>query len=76
MRDRFRWAGMGLGAWVGLVVGVSLISLSIHRRRSQFQPDQARCVSCGRCFWYCPYEQWRLGLIQTLPEGMESPQPS
>lgn len=73
LRDRFGWAGMGLGAWVGLVVGAQLIYLSIHRRRTEYQPDRANCVSCGRCFWYCPYEQLRLGLIQTLPAGLPEP---
>jgi formate hydrogenlyase subunit 6/NADH:ubiquinone oxidoreductase subunit I len=51
-----------------LVVGVKLIHLSIRRRRTEYQPDKANCVSCGRCFWYCPVEQLRLGLIQTLPD--------
>ena len=51
-------------AWVGLVIGVKLVHLSIRRRREEYVPDRAGCVSCGRCFWYCPGEQARLGLIQ------------
>ena len=66
LRRRFATAGAWLGAWVGLVLGVKLIYLSIRRRRVDFQPDTANCVSCGRCFWYCPCEQVRLGLIETL----------
>ncbi|NQT39950.1 MAG: 4Fe-4S binding protein [Planctomycetes bacterium] len=57
-----RW----LGAWVGLVIGIKLIHLSIRRRRKDYQPDRAGCVACGRCFWYCPPEQARLGLIADL----------
>lgn len=59
-------AGSWLGAWVGLVIGVKLIGLSIRRRRDEYEPSRAGCVSCGRCFWYCPSEQERLGLVQDL----------
>ncbi len=65
--ERFRLAGGWLGAWVGLVFGVKLVHLSIRRRRTDYEPDRANCVSCGRCYWYCPHEQLRLGLIETLP---------
>jgi len=27
------------------------------------QPDRAACVSCGRCFWYCPCEHAKQGLV-------------
>jgi ferredoxin len=63
----FHWLGGGLGAWAGLVIGIRLIALSLHRRRVDYEPDRANCVSCGRCFWYCPHEQVRLGLIDALP---------
>ena len=62
----YGWAGAWFGGWVGLVIGVKLIHLSVRRRRDEFRPDVAKCVSCGRCFWYCPKEQERLGLIRTL----------
>ena len=62
----FASAGGWLGLWVGLVVGVKLLHLSIRRRRVDYQPDRSGCVSCGRCFWYCPGEQARLGLIQDV----------
>lgn len=65
-RERFALAGAGFGAWVGLVVSFKLIQLSIRRRRTEYEPDRARCVSCGRCFSYCPKEQVRLGLIPSL----------
>lgn len=73
LRERFAWAGRWLGAWLGLVIGAKLIYLSIRRRRSDYQPDRANCVSCGRCFWYCPCEQVRLGLIDTLPSPSAEP---
>ena len=67
LRREFARAGAWLGIWVGLVVGVKLIHLSIRRRRTEYEPDPSRCVSCGRCFWYCPHEQVRLGLIDAVP---------
>jgi outer membrane protein assembly factor BamB/ferredoxin len=70
-RHKLALAGMALGAWIGLVVGVKLIHLSIRRRRADYDPNPANCVSCGRCFWYCPQEQARLGLIE-VEEKAES----
>jgi ferredoxin len=68
LHEQFAYAGAWLGAWIGLVVGVKLIGLSIRRRREEYQADRGNCVSCGRCFWYCPEEQVRLGLIETIPK--------
>ena len=61
------------GAWIGLVIGVKLIHLNIRRRRTEYEPDRANCVSCGRCFWYCPNEQVRLGLIDVAPAAPLAP---
>jgi hypothetical protein len=49
-----RLGAMLFGGWVGLVVGGKLIALNLRRRRDDWQPDRGTCVSCGRCFWYCP----------------------
>ena len=49
-----------LGVWVGLVALVKLIHLSVRRRRTDYEPDPATCVSCGRCFVYCPVERERI----------------
>jgi ferredoxin len=67
LRQRFRRLGGGLGAWVGLVLGVRLVALGLRTRRTDYEPDRANCVSCGRCYWYCPHEQVRQGLIKSLP---------
>ena len=67
LRRQFARLGTWLGAWIGLVIGIKLIHLSIRRRRTEYEPDRANCVSCGRCFWYCPKEQVRLGLIDVTP---------
>ena len=67
-QQRFVRIGGWLGAWVGLVLSVKLVQLSIRRRRTDYHPQQAGCVSCGRCFKSCPVELVRLGLIQDVSE--------
>jgi len=52
--DQYKWLGGLLGGWIGLVIGVKLVSLTIHRRRADYEPDRGRCVSCARCYEYCP----------------------
>jgi ferredoxin len=59
IRERFRFGGWLLGGFIGLVVGAKLISLSVWRRRSDYEPDPAGCLACGRCFEYCPRERLR-----------------
>jgi len=54
LRDQYYRYGRWFGAWIGLVVGLKLVHLSLHRHRDDYQPDPARCVSCGRCVRYCP----------------------
>ncbi len=58
-------AGFGLGGWVfggfvGFVIGLKLIGLSVWRRRPGYEADRASCLACGRCFEYCPREHLRL----------------
>jgi len=57
------WAAFGAahlcGGFVGLVIGLKLVGLSIRRRRTDFEADRASCVGCGRCFASCPVERTR-----------------
>ena len=55
----FAWGAAGLGAFVGFVIGCKLLQLSIRRRRTDYEPNRATCMSCGRCFKYCPRERLR-----------------
>jgi len=59
IREDYRLAGLAFGAWAGLVVGGKLIALSVRRTRTGYEPDRAHCLSCGRCFSYCPREHQR-----------------
>jgi polyferredoxin len=42
------------GVFIGLVIGLTLIGLSVKRSRKTYEIDDARCVNCARCFNYCP----------------------
>ena len=50
----FKWYATIAGALIGLVIGITLIGLSVKRTRQQYEIDHAACVGCGRCFGYCP----------------------
>ena len=54
----------GLGGWIGggllgLLVGLKLISLTVRRRRVDYEADRGLCLACGRCFARCPIERKR-----------------
>lgn len=53
----FGRGGKWLGAFIGLVIGCKLISVSILRKRTDYEPDRGTCYSCGRCFKYCPVKE-------------------
>ncbi len=69
MQERFRLGGWFLGGFLGLALGMKLVGFSIQRRQPEYDVDTGSCLSCARCFAYCPYEQVRLGLIG--PEELE-----
>jgi ferredoxin len=71
IRLDYVWLGGWIGAWFGLVIGVKLVHLSIRRKRTDYSPDRGGCYSCGRCFWYCPPEKVRLGLIADVSEVVD-----
>lgn len=54
IREQFDLGAIILGAWIGLVLGVRLVSSSIRRRRDEYTIDQSKCVACGRCYGSCP----------------------
>lgn len=62
--ERFRLAGAGLGVWIGLVLGLKILFLTLRRQRTDYEVDPARCVACGRCFWYCPNQQGERFLLE------------
>jgi NosR/NirI family nitrous oxide reductase transcriptional regulator len=69
VQDRFKIGGWILGGFLGLVICFKLIGFSIRRKQVEYEIDTGTCLSCARCFEYCPYEQVRLGIIS--PEEVE-----
>lgn len=60
----FDVGSMILGAWIGLVIGLRMIALSVRRHREEYQADPAACVACGRCYSSCPIERARGAQIE------------
>lgn len=54
VRAGFEKGGWFFGGFLGLVLGGKLILLSLRPRQTDYEADRAGCVSCGRCFRYCP----------------------
>ncbi len=54
IQDEFRLYVTIAGVLIGLVIGCTLIRLSVKRTRRQYEIDTAACVDCGKCFSYCP----------------------
>jgi polyferredoxin len=52
--NRFRNASPWAGIFLGIALGIGMVSLSIRVRRTEYKPDQGKCYSCGKCFKYCP----------------------
>jgi Fe-S oxidoreductase len=57
IRRQFYNGGWILGGFMGLVIGTSLIGLSTFRKREDWEPNKANCVSCARCMDYCPVKR-------------------
>ena len=56
IRDRFLIGSWILGGFLGLVIALKLVNLSIRKKRLEYSADSGNCLSCGRCFSYCPFE--------------------
>jgi ferredoxin len=63
LHPRFALACLLFGGWIGLVIGVKLISLSLRQGRTDWEPDRGACFACARCFRSCPNERVRVGLM-------------
>ncbi len=77
IRQRMVLAGWLFGGWVGLVIGIKLITLSLRSARTDYEPDRGMCVACARCFEYCPNERVRRGLMPAEPlKKAPAPEPA
>lgn len=54
LKRQFVVGGAVFGGFIGLVIGIKLVYLSVRRRRTDYEINQGTCLSCARCFSYCP----------------------
>lgn len=54
IRGRYATGAWILGGFIGLVIALKRIDLSIVRKRSIYEIDAGDCLACGRCFDHCP----------------------
>jgi NosR/NirI family transcriptional regulator, nitrous oxide reductase regulator len=45
------------GAFIGLVIGMTLLNQVVYRRREDYVPNKTNCFSCGRCMDFCPVDR-------------------
>jgi NosR/NirI family nitrous oxide reductase transcriptional regulator len=45
------------GAFIGLVIGMTLLNQVVYRRREDYEPNKTNCFSCGRCMDFCPVDR-------------------
>ena len=64
LRANFGLGGWFFGGFIGLVIGLKLITVSVWRQRTDYEAGRASCLACGRCFKYCPVEHERLKKIK------------
>ena len=55
--NRFKPAGAALGVFLGIALCARLYRLSVLRHEHDYIADKGTCLSCARCFKYCPVEE-------------------
>lgn len=54
IQSQFRRLSLVMGALIGLIISLTLLNLSLKRRRTQYSIAASDCLSCGKCINYCP----------------------
>jgi NosR/NirI family nitrous oxide reductase transcriptional regulator len=57
IQQKFYIGGWILGCFLGLVIGIKLITELIYNRKKDYQPHRGDCYSCGRCMEFCPVKK-------------------
>jgi NAD-dependent dihydropyrimidine dehydrogenase PreA subunit len=68
LRERFVIGSWIFGGWMGLVIGLKLIGMAVHRPRDDYHIDPEGCIACGRCYDLCSVEQVRLEAPDAEPD--------
>jgi len=54
IQGKFFTGGWILGVFLGLVIGLKLLTELAYNRKEDYVPHRGDCYSCGRCMEYCP----------------------
>jgi hypothetical protein len=54
IRQKFYTGGWFAGGFIGLVIGMTLLSQVVYRKKNDYQPHKGNCYSCARCINHCP----------------------
>ncbi len=57
IQQNFFIGGWILGGFLGLVIGIKLVTELVYNRKKDYLPHRGDCYSCGRCMEYCPVER-------------------
>jgi len=60
IKKNFQAGGLFFGGFVFLVLLLQSIYATRRPKRTDYEPDSARCLSCGRCFMDCPVHRENL----------------
>ncbi len=61
IRAQFKTGSWLLGLFLGVMISLKLIELTVYKKHTEYTPNTGYCLSCARCFSYCPIEQVRRG---------------
>jgi ferredoxin len=73
VRTRFRRAGWVAGGFLGLAAALMLTGLASRNRREEYTIDNGTCLSCARCFEYCPREHEERTKLSESKETAHAP---
>jgi polyferredoxin len=76
IRDQFSIGTPLFGAFLGLVFAARLLSLALASPNKIYEPHQGNCVSCGRCYKFCPREMARVRKLTQRPPNAPAKTPA
>ncbi len=65
-RNEIRFGSLLFGAYAAAVIGLMLLRLSMQKKKTEYSADHGECISCGRCFRFCPLNK------EVVPENARS----
>jgi len=54
IRNDFYKGSWMAGIFLGFILALAFIKSSVYRRQKDYVPHKGNCISCGRCYKYCP----------------------